>query len=164
MVRALRAELVLDCGAALGEGPVWDSAARALWWVDIEGRRIHRFEVEGGAARTLATASPVGAVALRAGGGLIAALANGVWTLDPAGEVWALFAPFQRDPGLRCNDGKCDPAGRFLIGTMAFDGRPVGGLFAVEPDGGVRRLLSGLSISNGLAWSRNGATMFFIDT
>ena len=82
MTTELDAELVLDAHATLGEGPVWDADAGILWWVDIEGRRIHRFDPATGADTSFETATQVGALALREGGGLVAALADGVWTID----------------------------------------------------------------------------------
>ena len=59
---------------------------------------------------------------------------------------------------------ECDPAGRLLVGTMALDYRPVGSLYSVEPDGSVRRLLGSLSIANGMAWTDDGATFYYIDS
>ena len=173
MVAELTAELVLDARARLGEGPVWDAAAGVLWWVDIEGRQIHRYDPASGRDQALATSSEVGAVALRSAGGLVVALADGIWTLDlafedgtlvPGPDAWRSIAPFVDAPDVRCNDAKCDPAGRLLVGTMAFDERPVGGLFSIEGDGRVRRLLDGLSIANGLAWTDDGRTLYFIDS
>ena len=172
MVTRLTAELIVDARAELGEGPVWDVDAGVLWWVDIDGHRVHRFDPETGEDRAFATPSAVGAVALRAVRGLAVALADGIWTIDsnadlepvsPA-DAWHVLAPFVERPDVRCNDAKCDPLGRLLVGTMAADERPVGGLFSVERDGGVRQLLDGLAIANGLAWSGDGRTLYFIDS
>jgi sugar lactone lactonase YvrE len=173
MVTDLIAELVFDARARLGEGPVWDAQGGVLWWVDIEGRRIHRYDPVSRQDRALATPSEVGAVALRSSGGLAVALADGIWTLNPAPgdavlepgpDAWRSIAPFVGAPDVRCNDAKCDPVGRLIVGTMAVDERPVGGLFSVERNGGVRQLLDGLAIANGLAWSRDGRTFYFIDS
>ena len=106
----------------------------------------------------------VGAVALRAGGGLVAALADGVWTVDPASGAAELFVGLGEPPEVRSNDAKCDPAGRFLVGTMAFDNSPIGSLYSVEADGSVRRLLDALSIANGMAWTADGGTFYYIDS
>jgi sugar lactone lactonase YvrE len=172
MVTRLTAELIVDARAELGEGPVWDVDAGVLWWVDIDGHRIHRFDPETGEDRAIATPSAVGAVALRAAGGLAVALEDGIWTIDPKAELetdppaddWRVFAPFVEPSDVRCNDAKCDPLGRLLVGTIAADERPIGGLFSVERDGGVRQLLDRLAIANGLAWSRDGRTLYYIDS
>jgi sugar lactone lactonase YvrE len=160
----LTAELVLDAHAVLGEGPVWDADAGVLWWVDIEGRQIHRFDPASRADTTLVTPNHVGAIALRARGGLIAALADGVWTVDVERGELTPFARLDEPPHVRSNESKCDPAGRFLVGTMAYDYGPIGGLYSVEADGSVRRLLSRLEIANGMAWSADGGTFYYIDS
>ena len=82
-VPELTPELVLDARAALGEGPVWDAAAQELLWVDITGRRSHRYRPEMGADAVVETPSDVGAVAPRRDGGLVLALTDGFWLLDP---------------------------------------------------------------------------------
>ena len=164
MTTELHAELVLDAHATLGEGPVWDADAGVLWWVDIEGRRIHRFDPATGADSSIESATMVGAVAIREGGGLVAALADGIWTVDPETGAAVLFAALGEPPDVRSNESKCDPAGRLLVGTMAFDYLPIGSLYSVEPDGSVRRLLDSLSIANGMAWTDDGATFYYIDS
>ena len=143
---------------------MWDADAGVLWWVDIEGRRIHRFDPVTRADTSFETATMVGAVALRAGGGLVAALADGVWTVDPESGAADLFVGLGEPPDVRSNDAKCDPAGRFLVGTMAFDNSPIGSLYSVEADGSVRRLLDSLSIANGMAWTADGGTLYYIDS
>jgi len=106
MATELEAELVLDAHATLGEGPVWDAVAGVLWWVDIEGRRIHRFDPAASADTSFETATMVGAVALRKGGGLMAALADGVWTVDPETGATSLFAGLGEPPDVRSNESK----------------------------------------------------------
>jgi sugar lactone lactonase YvrE len=164
MATEVEAELVLDGHATLGEGPVWDADRGVLWWVDIEGRRIHRFDPATRADTSFETATMVGAVALREGGGLMAALADGVWTVDPETGAASLFAALGEPPDVRSNESKCDPAGRLLVGTMAFDYLPIGSLYSIEADGSVRRLLDALSIANGMAWSADGGTLYYIDS
>ena len=164
MVNELRAELVLDAHATLGEGPIWDADAGVLRWVDIEGRRIHRFDPATRADTSIETATMVGAVALREGGGLMAALADGVWTVDPDTGAASRFVGLGEPPDVRSNESKCDPAGRLLVGTMAFDYLPIGSLYAVEANGSVRPLLRELSIANGMAWSADSGTFYYIDS
>ena len=164
MADELTADLVLDAHATLGEGPVWDADGAVLWWVDIEGRRIHRFDPATGADTSVETATMVGAVALREGGGLVAALADGIWMVDLDTGAASPFVGLGEPPDVRSNESKCDPAGRLLVGTMAFDYLPIGSLYSVEADGSVRRLLGELSIANGMAWSADGGTFYYIDS
>ena len=159
-------ELVLDARAELGEGPVWDASAKELVWVDITGRRIHRYCPEMGEDVVVETPSDVGAVAQRRDGGLVLALADGFWLLEPAAAVPRRHRPVEaRRADTRFNDGKIDPAGRFWAGTMAYDCRPgAGSLYRLHPDGRVETMLREVTISNGMAWSADGGTFYYIDT
>jgi sugar lactone lactonase YvrE len=159
-----RVEVVTSAGARLGEGPVWDASINRLVWVDILASRLNVTDVQTGETDVIEMPLHVGAVALRASGGYVAALQNGFWVIDD-GNVEPLALLTESRPDLRFNDGKCDPAGRFWAGTMAYDESPeAGALYRLDGDGQVRRMLGGLSVSNGLAWSADGQTMFFIDS
>ncbi|MBA3777902.1 MAG: SMP-30/gluconolactonase/LRE family protein [Chloroflexi bacterium] len=162
-------ELVVDARAQLGEGPVWDERAQELIWVDIVGQMVHRFRPSDGRVTSLSVPKAVGAVAIRSHGGLVLALEDGFWILDlPDAEPrpFALLDP--PAPGiLRMNDGKVDREGRFWAGTTAWDDRAgdgAGALYRLDPDGGLRRMLDGVSISNGLDWDPDGRLMYFVDT
>jgi sugar lactone lactonase YvrE len=166
MATIMDAELVLDQRCELGEGPIWDAGADELVWVDIVGRSVLRYRPADGAVSTLATPRDVGSVAVRAGGGYVAALADGFWTVGPDSDAWTPLAPVDADrPERRFNDGKCDPAGRFLAGTMGYEKRPgMGAVYRLDPDGTVERVLDDVTISNGLAWTEDGRTLYYIDT
>ena len=159
-------ELVADAHATLGEGPVWDDARGVLWWVDVTAGRVRRFEPGTGQDRAMEVGSPVGAVALRHDGTLVAALAGSIVSLDPdAGSSQTLVALDSDRGRIRCNDGKCDPAGRLWVGRMALDeARGAGSLLRVDTNRRVSTHLSGLAIPNGLGWSPDGRTMYFIDS
>lgn len=159
-------EVVGEGRALLGEGPVWDEKRRRLYWVDILSRKIHLYDPGRNAFSSHALPQYVGAVALREQGGLLLAMQEGFYLYDPDGDrLEQLHDP---EPGVsdnRFNDGKCDPAGRFWAGTMSMSGREqAGALYRLDPDGRVSRMLEKVGISNGLAWSGDGSTMYFIDT
>jgi len=158
--------LATDAHATLGEGPVWDAARGVLWWVDIPAGLVHRFDPRTGADRTIAVGSAAGAVALRHDGTLLVAVAEGLAELDPdSGRLESLLSFASGDRPLRCNDGKCDPAGRFWVGRMAVDATPgEGSLLRIDPDLSVITRLTGLAIPNGLAWSLDGRRMYFLDS
>lgn len=165
---ALSAEVVLDAGAAMGEGARWDAASGRLLWVDIEAGLVHRFHPASGADEVFAAGQPVGAVAPRAGGGLVLALRDG-FALAPAwGSPPSLVAPLGAGgpgPGMRMNDGACDRAGRFWAGTMALDYRPgAGALYRLDPDHRVTTMLEGVAVSNGLGWSPDGRRFYYVDS
>jgi sugar lactone lactonase YvrE len=157
-------EVVVAAGARLGEGPVWDARINRLVWVDILASQVNLTDVQTGATDVIETPLHVGAVAIRASGGYVAALQNGFWVIN-GGNVEPLAILPDARPNLRFNDGKCDPAGRFWAGTMAYDESPgAGALYRLDGNGLVTRILGGISVSNGLAWSADGRTMFFIDS
>jgi len=165
-VDSVQAELLVDARASLGEGPVWDDREGCLWWVDIYGDAVHRTDPASGHDEVVPIGRMPGAVGLRESGGLVAAVRDGFGTLDPATGRFALVAPVDADdPTMRMNDGKVDPAGRFWAGTTDMDHRPgLGTLYRLDPDLGVTPMLRQVTISNGLDWSLDGRTMYFIDT
>ncbi len=157
-------ELVVDFKSFLGEGPVWDARIGRVAWVDILAGRLH-LTARDGATRTIQLPSPVGCLVPRASGGWVAALADGFWAVADDGAT-TLLADVQGDhPDLRFNDGKCDPQGRFWAGTMALDHRAgAGALYRLDPDLSVHRMVDDVAISNGLDWSLDGRTMYYVDT
>jgi sugar lactone lactonase YvrE len=166
MTTVLDAELVADTRCELGEGPIWDEAAQELVWVDIMASRVLRYRPTDGRVTTIETPSHVGSVAVRQSGGLVGALVDGFWVTDDGPGEWRPFARVGADdPEIRFNDGKCDPRGRFLAGTMRYDKQTgAGALYRLEPDGRVDQILDDVTISNGLAWTPDGGTMYYIDT
>ena len=159
-------ELALDARAALGEGPLWDSRRGLLYWVDIEAGRVHSYDPSSGTDGDVELGQRVGCLALRARGGLLAGVEAGIGALElPSGELKILVDPESELPRNRFNDGKCDPAGRFWAGTMSMDRQEgAGSLYCLEADMSIRRVLSGVTTSNGLAWSADGGTLYYIDT
>ncbi|HEX4092122.1 MAG TPA: SMP-30/gluconolactonase/LRE family protein [Trebonia sp.] len=161
----LTADLVIEADAVLGEGPVWDAADGTLLWIDILADRVHRSDLGTGATTTIAADRTVGAVAPRAAGGLIAAVPGGFGSLRPDGTV-DLLARLEADrPANRMNDGKIAPDGSFWAGTMDRSAEPgAGSLYRLAPDLSVSVVLTGLTVSNGLGWSPDGARCYFVDT
>lgn len=159
---------VLDVRAPLGECPVWCAEESRLYWADIDGRAINRFDPATGANETFSLPSQVGSFALRAGGGLLVALRTGFHLFDPATAALELVVDPEPDKPLnRLNDGRCDPAGRFWAGTMRdpidHDVRE-GSLYRLGTDRIATRLFGDVGIANGLAFSPDGRTMYFSDT
>jgi sugar lactone lactonase YvrE len=159
----IKAELVLDARARLGEGPFWDARQGRLGWVNILDREVHAFDPSTGRDSAVDVGEHVGAAIPRARGGLVLALKGGFALLDDSGQVTPVASVAA--PGTRMNDGKADPRGRVLAGTMAYDETPgAGSLYRLDPDGGVHILLDAVTVSNGLAWSADGATLYYADT
>ncbi len=159
-------ETLTNHRSQLGEGPVWDARNRALCWVDITSGHIHEYRLNDQSHRTLEMGEMVGAVALLPNGDFLAALQSGLALIDrESGARKPLCHPEVAKPGNRYNDGKCDPAGRFWVGTMALDESPgAGSLYLLHPDLTTERKVEEVSISNGLAWSADRRTLYYIDS
>lgn len=157
---------VLPIAAGLAEGPCWWSERNILLWVDIEASRIGLFDPATGNNDFLHLPAHVGAVVPTSVGDLLLATAAGLMRMDPStGVVTLLLDPELDRPGNRFNDGKCDPWGRFWAGTMAYDFEPLAGsLWRLDGDGRITRQRRQLTISNGLAWSQDRGTLYFIDS
>lgn len=161
-----RPEVVLEARAEVGEGPSWDAARGVLLWVDIYRGLVHMLDPASGLDTTIDTGQPVGAVVPAVGGHLVAAVRDGFVCIDPATGGIEALAPVEADiPDHLMNDGKCDPSGAFLAGTLHRDDAPgAGALYRLNRDLSVDRLVSGLTISNGLGWSPSGDRMYYIDS
>ena len=162
---ALTAERLGTARATLGEGPSWDAEREALWWIDIQGRQLHRTGLDG-TDRVVDVAQPLGCVVLRASGGLMGATPDGFVAIDPETGACTLVAAVEADdPLTRMNDGKVDPAGQFWAGTMFDHEGPGGGaLYRLDADLSVSQMLKPVSIANGLDWTDDGREMLYIDT
>ena len=159
----MQTELLLDSKAMLGEGPAWDATTQTLYWVDILGKRIHAYQ--DGRDEFTQLDELVGCVAPRRDGGLVAALHASFVTMSGRGHQPDLIASVAEPATNRFNDGKCDPAGRLLAGTMDMgESNPSGFLYSLEAGKPPRILLDGITISNGLAWSPDYKIFYYIDT
>jgi sugar lactone lactonase YvrE len=166
MTASVRPEVAFDGRAVLGEGPVWDGEQQRLVWLDILPGLVHRFDPATGGDDVFGVGKPVGSAGLRRGGGLVLAVEDGFALLDPGWRRLDQVAVVEHPgPPARFNEGKCDPAGRFLAGTMAYDLTPgAGSVYRLGADLAVTKMLDGVTISNGLAWTPDGATLYYIDS
>lgn len=159
----VRAEQVTDVVAVHGEGPVWDPRSGSLRWLDMLAGDVLTLRGSGQVERW-----HVGKVAAlwrpRSSGGSVVAVERGFRLVDPDGSVHALPDVFT-DPAVRMNEGGCDPQGRLYCGTLAYDETPgAGTLYRLDVDGTVSRVLEGVTISNGLGWSPDGSTAYYVDS
>ncbi|SDI35134.1 Sugar lactone lactonase YvrE [Actinokineospora alba] len=157
-------EIVVDAGARLGEGPVWDVRAQRLYWVDILGKSVHVHDPSGLADEVFDVGTHVGSLAVREQGGLVLAVADGFRAFD-FGSTSEIAVVTHPGPPARFNDGKCDPSGSFWAGTMPYDQEPGAGIvYRLDPDHSVRPVLPGVTVSNGLDFTPDGRTLYYIDT
>ena len=150
-----------------GEGPVWWEGK--LWYVDIEGHAVCSLDPETGEERSWGVGERVGTVVPRVSGGLVIAGDLGMAFLDPESGEKTLIPgtdpEAEKRGDNRFNDGKCDPQGRFWAGTISTvkkDGDA--NLYRLGTDGVLVKMLEGITNSNGIVWSGDGRTMYYIDT
>ena len=157
---------VLDARAALGECPQWSIAEQALYWIDIDAPSLNRFDPASGRNVAMPMPRSIGSYALREGGGFVVALRDGIWLCDAHGTLERRITAAPYDPAHhRFNDGRCDPQGRFVVGSMneRRDAEDAA-LYRLDRGGTLTRLFGDITISNGLAWSPDGRTMYHADT
>ena len=161
----MHAEQITEPLAHHGEGPCWLARSGELAWVDMLAGRVLATSLARGTTQVIDIPGPVAAIVRpRAAGGLIVATETGIVLLDDH-ELATPLCEIVTEPGIRMNDGGCDPQGRFWCGTMAYDETPgAGTLYRVEADGSFATALTGVTISNGLDWSDDGSTAFYIDS
>ena len=166
----MKPELLIRIRTIIGEGPVWDEETGALYFIDILDGKIYRYQNEALTSVTLP--EHIGFAVLREKGGMIAGTESGFQQVEfPEKGMVFLANPYEDQPEHRFNDGKVDPAGRVFGGTMPValdsgygEAGPDSGLYALLEDGTTKQVLSGIIQGNGLAWSEDGGTFYFIDT
>ena len=164
---------VLPARAKLGESPTWSPTEARLYWVDIDGRAVHRFDPATGLdERRPAPGRPASLALTGTPERLLVAIEGRLAFLDWRSGVWTDWIVLEPgDLGNRLNDGRCDPAGRFWVGSMSDPSAAGGGtrpatglLHRVEAGGTAVTVRSGIGVTNGLAFAPDGRTMYFADT
>jgi sugar lactone lactonase YvrE len=156
---------ITDPLAAHGEGPVWHAGWPGLRWLDMLAGDVLELDPVTQHVSRHHVGDVVAALRPRSNGGAVLALQRGFALADASlgnvrslGDLWS-------DPGVRMNDGDCDPNGCFYCGSMAYNETPgAGSLYRLDTKGNVNVVHTGVTISNGLAWSPDGGTAYYIDT
>jgi xylono-1,5-lactonase len=158
-------ECVCPIAAQLGEGPLWSARERAVWFVDIKGRGIHRYDEATRTTRSWQAPQDVGFIVAASGGRFICGLKSGLHQFVPETGSFKLLAPVDSDrPGNRLNDAHVDAQGRLWFGTMDdAEVSPTGALYRFDA-AGLHRADDGYVITNGPATSPDGRTLYHVDT
>lgn len=165
---ALEARVFRDTRAILVESPFWRPGE--LLWADISTGTVHvspwEGAIDGSDDRVVAVEAPLGSFQPVDRGGYVAALGDRLVLLDDSFAITRTLAPIEHvHAGLRMNEGKCDPFGRFVAGSMNLTtGEPDGALYRVDAEGTLETLLGGFGVANGFEWSDDGRTFYFTDT
>jgi len=166
MQKEISIETVIHHACLLGEGPVWDAKRNVICWIDILKGEIHQFSPEHKTHKIIPVHQKIGAVLICKDGNFLAALQNGFAIINRGNGLIEMIAdPEEHLPGNRLNDGKCDPAGRFWVGSMSMDeASGAGSVYVLEKDLYISKKIENVTIPNGMAWSLNHQTFYFIDT
>lgn len=161
----IEAELLLDAKAELGEGSLWNPLEKKLYWIDIEGKMLHIFDPLTGKDTAFIVGERIGTVVPVQIGGALVALQSGIYHINTeTGDLNLITQPLT-DSNIRFNDGKCDPAGRFWVGSMHLQQeKGAASLYCLDTDKRVSVKLSNVTISNGIVWTADRKTMYYIDT
>lgn len=150
---------------ALGESPVWHPEEQALYWCDIVGRALHRWQPQPALHHHWRLPSEPGCCAPLAGGGMLLAMRDGLWRFDTERAQRHRLAPPPYDPSCeRFNDGKVDPMGRLWVGTVYEPRHPAQAALYRWSGGVLQRMAGDVVTSNGLAWSPDARTLYWSDT
>lgn len=160
-----KVECVCAVGAQLGEGPLWSARDQAVWFVDIKGRQIHRFDTRGGALSSWRAPEDVGFIVKASGDRFIAGLKSGLHAFAPDSGNFTLIVRVDSDrPKNRLNDGYVDAAGRLWFGSMDNEeSQPTGSLYRFDARG-LQRCDENYVITNGPTASPDGRTLYHVDT
>ncbi|MCI2256458.1 SMP-30/gluconolactonase/LRE family protein [Domibacillus sp. PGB-M46] len=153
-------------GAALLEGPFWDEGQICLFCVDILNNKLIAYDVEKQSIEEVILETNITSVILDQNHSIFLSLRDKWGLFDKAGKfVKPLVYLENMKPSMRFNDGKVDPYGRFWLGTMSEDdNRGEASLYLIDHNGKVTESKKGITISNGLAWNKEGTMIYTIDT
>ena len=159
-------QLIVDSQNLLGEGAFWNHKTQNFWWIDIEGKTLNILDPATRDVATIDVGERIGTVVPDHKGNAILALQTGIFKLDLATQSKTFIALPEPDvANIRLNDGKCDPSGRLWVGSMHLQQiQDAAALFQITADGEVTQRLDSITISNGIVWSADKKTMFYIDT
>lgn len=149
--------------AGLAESPHWIAGTGTLAWVDIVKPSVNLLNLQTDENLEKPVAAKIGSASGTASGGLLVALERELWMSDSGADLRRYVVPDMA--GTHFNDGKCDPAGRFWVGSRSSDGSPgKGKLYSLDAAGTLREMAAGFDVCNGLGWSPDGATFYLVDT
>ena len=162
-----KVELVYEISSKLGEGAIWNYKTNELYWIDIEGKKLHVYQPEKNKNKTIEMPCRIGTVVPSENKGeVVVALEDGIYVVNLVTEEINVLSDVESNmPENRFNDGKCDPNGNLWVGSMHLkQSEPKASLYKVNEFGETEKMLKNITISNGIVWSKNGKTMYYIDT
>jgi sugar lactone lactonase YvrE len=160
----MKPEILFASQNILGEGPIWNSDEQAIYWVDIDGRKIQRYFPETKKYEAFEMPLKISLIAFRSKGGMVLGTENGLYFWDVITRNLSFIShPEKGKTEARFNDGKVDRKGRLWAGTMTFKGAS-SSLYRMDTDLSLRQMESGITISNGIGWSPDNKIMYYVDS
>lgn len=156
-------DVVVATESLLGEGSTWDARRQRLLWLDVDGLVLHQLDGDGNHT-SVPLDRRVSAVVPDVDGGLVAVAGLTIAHIDESGRLGETIASLPPDGDGLANDARCDPTGRLWTGTVDRSGEGKGGLFRVADDGSIEQVRSGIALSNGIDWSPDGHTCYYVDS
>jgi len=162
----LVAQLEFKFESQLGEGAVWNYKTQELYWVDIEGKALHIYNPKTKVNKTFPTPSRIGTVVPYTLTEAVVALEDGIYKLNlETGELSLVSDVEAQQTENRFNDGKCDPLGNLWVGSMHLEQtKPHASLYKIDEKGVAAKMVDSVTISNGIVWTSDAKTMYYIDT
>ena len=166
MEKHLLAELEYETKSLLGEGAFWNYKTQELYWVDIEGKQLNIYNPTTKNNRSISMPSLIGTVVPYKENEAVVALVEGIYKVNLLTEEVTLLSDVEFNmPENRFNDGKCDPNGNLWVGSMHFkQSRPNASVYKVNEQGETIKMIDSVTISNGIVWTKDTKTMYYIDT
>lgn len=162
-----KVELAYEIAAKLGEGAIWNYQTNEFYWIDIEGKKLHIFSPVKKENKTIEMPCRIGTVVpTNKENKAVVALEDGVYIVDTETKELSILSDVESDMiENRFNDGKCDPNGNLWVGSMHLEQeKGKANLYRIDEEGKYTKMLSNVTISNGIVWTKDKRTMYYIDT
>lgn len=155
--------LLVDAPHHNAEVPLWHSQQQCLYWTDIPQGQVFRYYPASDTKEQIYSGEPVGGLTIQADGSMLLFKTQGTVERWSKGELTTIIPEIPEERETRFNDAIADPQGRVLTGTIFTADRP-GHLYRIDPDGSYEVLLSGLTVPNGMGFTRNRQYLYFTDS
>ena len=159
-------KVTIKIKSKLGEGSFWDHQQKLLYWIDIEAKKVHIYDPAAKRNSSFDMPSRVGTIVPKNKEEAVVALEDGIYMMNTNNGSLELLSDVEAEMTYnRFNDGKCDPNGNLWVGSMHYEqSAPKASLYKIEPNGRSTMMLDSVTISNGIVWTKDKSTMYYIDT
>jgi sugar lactone lactonase YvrE len=160
------AQLEYEIHSLLGEGAFWNYKSQELYWIDIDGKKLHIYDPDIKTNRSFPTPTRIGTVVPQTDTTAVIALEDGIYIINTENGNIEVLSDIEKEMTInRFNDGKCDPNGNLWVGSMHLEQAvPMGSVYKISATGETIKMIDSVTISNGIVWTKDATTMYYIDT